>query len=233
MINSAKGLFAIIAAVVGVVASVVGIMVGVQQLRGDDSSDGTAVGPDRPQSDQADAEDAAGATSEAGANEVSWAPENTGAELVLTTVYDSAGNCQYLHVDFDAEFEGTVQPAATSALHAEAADDLIWNPCENTGAATVASLTSAGTAVGAAVDATSPSPDDCMDAVTAAGGANAALNIEYTAMDSELTGLTAGTSLCIWNDETSRLTIASSEGMEMNDTYDHVIHYWVTTYLRE
>ena len=85
----------------------------------------------------------------------------------------------------------------------------------------------------AAVDVSAPSPEDCMNAVTAAGGANAALNIEYTVMDSEMTGLSVGTSLCVWNGETSRLTIASSEGMEMNETYDHVIHYWGTTYLEE
>lgn len=233
MINSAKGLFGVIAAVIGVVASVVGIIVGVQQLRGNDNPDETAAETGGSAADPADAEDAGGATSEAAAPESSWAPENTGAELVLTTVYDSAENCQYLHVDFDAEFEGTLQPVATSALHAEAADDLIWNPCENTGAATLASLTSTGSAVGAAVEVAAPSPEECMDAVTAAGGANAALNLEYTAMDSGLTGLSAGTSLCIWNDETSRLTIASSEGMEMNDTYDQVVHYWVTTYLQE
>jgi hypothetical protein len=224
--------FAVIAAVIGVVASVVGIMVGVQQLRGNGNPSNSAAETGQPQSDQAAAEDEAGATSEAASNETAWAPENTGAELVLTTVRDGAGDCQYLHVDFDAAFEGTVQPVATSALHAEPTDDLIWNPCENTSSTVLASLTSAGTAKGAAIEVASPTPEDCMDAVNAAGGANATLNLEYRAMDSGLTGLSAGTSLCIWNVETSRLTIASSEGMEMNETYDQVVQYWVTTYLQ-
>lgn len=228
MLNSAKGLFALIAAVVGVIASVIGIMVGVQQLRGNDNPGDAAVDTDQPVAD-----DAAGATTpEAAAPESTWAPENTGAQLVLTTVYDAAGDCQYLHVDFDAPFEGTLQPTAASGLHAEASDDLIWNPCENGDGIYVASLTSAGTTSGAALDAASPSPEDCMDAVNAAGGANALLDIKLSFADDGLTGLSAGTSLCLWNSETSRLTIAASEGIDKNDANDRTIDYWVTTYLQ-
>jgi hypothetical protein len=231
VINSAKGLFGLIAAVVGVIASVIGIMVGIQQLRGGGSPEGNAAATS--ESAQAGSGEEAGSTSAAAQPESAWNSENPGADLVLSTVEDSAGECQYLHVDFDAAFEGAVQPAASSDLHPEATDDLIWNPCENTGSTTMATLVSAGTTVGAALDNASPSPEECMDAVTAAGGANAALNIDYKAMDSGMTGLSAGTSLCVWNPDTSRLTIATSEGMEQDETYEYVIQYWVTTYLQE
>ncbi|MFG3343198.1 hypothetical protein [Glycomyces sp. NPDC048151] len=230
MTNSAKGVFGAIAAVVGVVASIVGILVGVQQLRGGDNppeqpADTTAATTGAPAEAGTEEDQAAPASS-------SWTQEGDGGELVLSKVVNSSGECQYLHVDFDAGVEGTIQPAATSGLRVEDGDDLIWNPCENGDGLYVASLTSAGTAVGAALDAAAPSPEDCMDAVTAAGGANAALNIQLSFADDGATGLSAGTSLCVWNTETGRLTVASSESMrEAENGVDEIITYWVTTYL--
>jgi len=149
---------------------------------------------------------------------------------VLSTVYATAQECQYMYVDFDAEFEGTLPTRTSTALHAEPAEDLMWHPCDDqqANAAAVATLTSTGTAVGAAIEDPGPSPEDCMDTVT-----SAALNIEYLVMDDSKPGLSAGTSLCIWNEETSRLTIASSERMEHDDNSEYVVDYRVSTYLQQ
>ncbi|THV28045.1 hypothetical protein [Glycomyces paridis] len=232
--NSAKGALGVIAAVIGVVASVVGIMVGVQQLRGDDPAKDAAETEQTGQDAADEAADEAaeeGTTAAAPAPESTWTPENPGAQLILTTVEDAAGDCQYLHVDFDAEFGDPMQPVASSSIRAEATDDLIWNPCENGDGIYVASLTSAGTTAAAPLDAGSPSPEDCMDAVNAAGGANALLNLQLSFADDGLTGLSGGTSLCVWNPETTRLTVAVSESLEENDSQDRIVTYWVQTYL--